>query len=665
MRFPPSILDEIRARLPVSAVVGRRVKLVKSGREWKGLSPFQSEKTPSFYVNDQKGFYHDFSSGKHGDIFRFVMETEGLAFPEVVERLAQEVGIQLPKMQPESVEQEKKRNDLYDVVELAAKFFEAELRRPGGAAARAYIEKRRIEPRTQAEFRFGFAPEGRDNLVRHLRALGITDRQLIDAGLAIEPEDDRAIYDRFRNRVIFPIQDGKGRVVAFGGRVLDPEGKPKYLNSPETELFRKGHLVFNGHRAREAAFKAGTVIATEGYLDAIAVWQAGLRHVVATLGTAFTEEQIATLWRFAPEPIICFDGDKAGVAAANRAIDRIVPALKTGFSFRFAFLPGGQDPDDLIQAKGVEAFAAVTDQAVGLFEALWARETSTADVSSPDRQAMLEKAFRDLTDQIADPLVKRRYEISARTKLNQFFWEKGAGARRPGRGSPREALKLSIAEQAAMAANAPRLIVLERLLLGLCVQFPELAGARAERLATLQFRGAHKAEHFGSVAFERLLSDLLAAIDVGEISGVADLYEALDPFLGDSLDALHGRVDGQRELEFGHRLFEKLPALRNDFDLRIAGAYMDHFMRQLEFREAEDELQLLSTLPADKMTDSAAERLFELKRDIESDRAALALAEHALAEAASGERKSAFGHAPPSAGIAARSTHRPADSPEF
>jgi DNA primase len=661
MRFPPSILDEIRARLPVSAVVGRRVKLVKSGREWKGLSPFQAEKTPSFYVNDQKGFYHDFSSGKHGDIFRFVMETEGLAFPEVVERLAQEVGVNLPKMQPESIEQEKKRTDLYDVVELAAKFFEAELQRPGGAAARAYVEKRRIAPLTQAEFRIGFAPEGRDNLIRHLRALGVTDRQLIDAGLAIEPEDDRAIYDRFRNRVIIPIQDGKGRVVAFGGRVLDPDGKPKYLNSPETELFRKGHLVFNGHRAREAAFKAGTVIATEGYLDAIAVWQAGLRHVVATLGTAFTEEQIATLWRFAPEPIICFDGDKAGVGAANRAIDRILPALKTGFSFRFAFLPGGQDPDDLIRAKGVEAFSAVTEQAMGLFDALWRRETQSADVSTPDRQAMLEKNFRELTDQIADPLVKRRYEISARTKLNQFFWEKGAGARRGGRGSPREALKLSVAASAGFEAAAPRHIAVERLLLGLCVQFPELAEARAERLASLRLRGAHKAEHFGSVSFERLLSDLLTAIESGAIDSVADLYEALDPFLGDALDALHGRVDGQRGLDFGHRLFEALPALRDHADPRFASDCLDHFMRLLEFREAEDELQLLSTLPAEQLTDAAAERLFELKRDIESDRAQLASVEQSLAELASGERKSILGAPSAPSRIAAR----PPSLPEF
>ncbi|MFM9974977.1 MAG: DNA primase, partial [Beijerinckiaceae bacterium] len=324
MRFPPSLLDEIRARLPVSVVVGRRVKLVKSGREYKGLSPFQAEKTPSFYVNDQKGFYHCFSSGKHGDIFRFVTETEGLPFPEAVERLANEAGVALPKATPEAFEQEKKRRDLYDVMELAAKFFEAQLQKPVGAEARAYLAKRQFTERTQAEFRMGFAPESRDALMSYLRAQGVSDQQMLDAGLLIEPEGDRALYDRFRNRVIIPIQDNQGRVVAFGGRVLDPEGKPKYLNSPETALFKKGFLVFNGHRAREAAFKAGTIIAVEGYLDAIAVWQAGLRHVVATLGTAFTEEQIATLWRYAPEPIICFDGDRAGIAAANRAIDRIL-----------------------------------------------------------------------------------------------------------------------------------------------------------------------------------------------------------------------------------------------------------------------------------------------------------------------------------------------------
>jgi DNA primase len=640
MRFPPSILDEIRARLPVSAVVGRRVKLVKSGREFKGLSPFQPEKTPSFYVNDQKGFYHCFSSGKHGDIFRFVTETEGLPFPEAVERLANEAGVTLPKFAPEAVEQEKKRKDLYDVVELAAKFFEAQLQKPVGAAARTYLAKRQFTDRTQAEFRMGFAPESRDALLIHLRGHNVSDQQMIDAGLVIEPDGDRALYDRFRNRVIIPIQDGQGRVVAFGGRVLDPEGKPKYLNSPETALFKKGFLVFNGHRAREAAFKAGTVIATEGYLDAIAVWQAGMRHVVATLGTAFTEEQIATLWRFAPEPVICFDGDKAGVAAANRAIDRILPALKTGFSFRFAILPQGQDPDDLIRTKGVDAFAAVTAKASGLWDALWQRETAHFDAGSPDRQAMLEKTFKDLIAQIGDPLVRRRYELSMRFRLNQFFWEQGGGKRsgkpgfKGGRNGPREQVKLSPGSEAALGAAAPKFIALERIFLGLCIHYPDLTERHRERIAGLKLRGDFKSDVHGTTTYDTFLSDVLRVIDEYEGPEQTEFYNLLDPYFMECLDFMHGREDQQRGLIWGHRLVEGFPVLKALPDEGFVERCFDHFIRMLEFREAEDELAALTTTPGDQLTDAWAERLMQLKRDIEMDRATLDSVEQELAEAA-------------------------------
>ncbi len=653
MRFPPSLLDDIRARLPVSVVVGRRVKLVKSGREWKGLSPFQQEKTPSFYVNDQKGFYHCFSSGKHGDIFRFVSETEGLSFPEAVERLAAEAGVALPTVTPEAEAQEKKRKDLYDVVELAAKFFEAQLQKPVGSEARAYLARRGIAERTQAEFRIGFAPESREALMTHLRGHGVTDRQMIEAGLVIEPEDrGRALYDRFRNRVIIPIQDMKGRVVAFGGRVLDPEAKPKYLNSPETPLFHKGHIVFNGHRAREAAFKSGTVIATEGYLDAIAVWQAGLRHVVATLGTAFTEEQIATLWRFAPEPVICFDGDKAGVAAANRAIDRILPALKTGFSFRFAFLPEGQDPDDLIRARGLDAFIETTAKAVGLWEALWSRETAHADISTPERQAMLEKAVNDLVAQIADPLVRRRYELTARFRLNQFFWEK-TGPRSRGRSprraggrdgtGPRETIRLSPGG-AAMGGAAPKYISVERIFLGLCIHFPDLAERHRERIAGLRLRGELRSDLYGVTPYDAFLGDALRLIDEtgagheggpGEDRRAQDAFESLmEPAFMEGLEILHGREDERRGLVWGHRLMEEFPVLKTKPDSAFVERCFDHFIRLLEFREAEDELAALSSTPAEQLTDAWAERLFQLKRDIEADRAALDLVEQELAEMA-------------------------------
>lgn len=668
MRFPPSVLDEIRARLPVSAVVGRRVKLVKSGREWKGLSPFQAEKTPSFYVNDQKGFYHCFSSGKHGDIFRFLTETEGLSFPETVERLAQEAGVALPKLAPEAVEQEKKRKDLYDVMEIAAKFFEAQLQKPVGAAARAYLAKRQFSDRTQAEFRIGFAPDGRDQLLSHLRAQGVTDRQMIDAGLVIEPDDNRGLYDRFRNRVIIPIQDGQARVVAFGGRVLDPEAKPKYLNSPETALFKKGYLVFNGHRAREAAFKAGTVIATEGYLDAIAVWQAGMRHVVATLGTAFTEEQIATLWRYAPEPIICFDGDKAGIGAANRAIDRILPALKTGYSFRFAILPGGQDPDDLIKAKGIDALAEVTAKAIGLWDALWQRETEGVDARTPDRQAMLEKSFRDLIGQIGDPLVRRRYELSVRFRLNQYFWEQGGGRRGPKKGGKggvnREPLRLSANGQ-NLSAHAPRYGSVERIFLGLCIHFPDLTERHRERIATLKLRGDFKSDIHGTTTYDRFLTDILRVIDEYQGPEQTEFYNLLDPYFMECLDFMHGREDQRRGLLWGHRIIDAFPVLKAAPDEAFMERCFDHFIRLLEFREAEDEVTALSTTPAEQLTDAWAERLIQLKRDIEADRAVLDTTEQELAEAAAGLGQKPVGLAGLTFANASRSARSLETPPEF
>jgi DNA primase len=637
MRFPPSILDDIRARLPVSVVVGRRVKLIKSGREYKGLSPFQAEKTPSFYVNDQKGFYHCFSSGKHGDIFRFVTETEGLPFPEAVERLANEAGVTLPKATPEAMEQEKKRRDLYDVMELATKFFEAQLQRPVGAEARAYLDKRQFKARTQAEFRMGFAPESRDALLNHLRSHAVSDRQIIDCGLVIEPDDERGLYDRFRNRVIIPIQDIQGRVVAFGGRVLDPEGKPKYLNSPETLLFKKGFLVFNGHRAREAAFKAGTVIATEGYLDAIAVWQAGIRHVVATLGTAFTEEQIATLWRFAPEPIICFDGDKAGAGAANRAIDRILPILKTGFSFRFAFLPSGQDPDDLIRGKGVEAFSAVTAKASGLWDALWHRETSGYDARSPDRQAVLEKSLRDLIAQIGDPLVKRRYELSVRFRLNQFFWQQGGGKKtiKGNKGPGREPIKLSREGEAGSGREAPKYLSVEHIFLGLCIHYPDLTERHRDRISALRLRGTFKSEVHGSTSYDTFLADVMRVIGEYDNPELAEFYALLDPYFMECLDSMHGRADQHKGLVWGHRLIAAFPVLRLQPDEGFIERCYDHFIRMLEFREAETELAALLGAPAEMLTDEWAERLVLLKRDIETDRASIDIMERDLAEAAS------------------------------
>ncbi len=357
MRFPDSFLDEIRARLPASAVVGRRVKLKKQGREFAGLSPFNAEKTPSFFVNDAKGKWFDFSAGKNGDIFTFLMETEGLSFPEAVERLAGEAGVPMPARDLREEQREKERATLHDVMELATQFFEAALQSRAGAAARGYLNGRDIGPDLQRRFRIGYAPPDRAALKEHLAGKGIPQDQMIAAGLLVSGDDIPVSFDRFRDRVIFPITDFRGRIVAFGGRALSADVPAKYLNSPETELFHKGSLLYNGADARHAAHDAGTVIAVEGYVDVIRMVAAGFAHTVAPLGTALTERQLQILWRMADEPILCFDGDKAGMRAAHRAADLALPLLQPGKSLRFALLPPGQDPDDLIRAAGARRHA--------------------------------------------------------------------------------------------------------------------------------------------------------------------------------------------------------------------------------------------------------------------------------------------------------------------
>ena len=372
MRFSPQFLDELRARLPASEVVGRRVKLRKAGREWKGLSPFNKEKTPSFFVNDQKAMWFDFSSGKNGNIFDFVMQTEGVSFPEAVERLAAQAGVPLPVMTREAQAHEEHRKTLHDIVELAAKFFEANLASRAGARGRGYLADRGLTPATQLKFRLGYASAEQYALKEHLGAAKIPVEDMVEAGLLVAGEDIAVPYDRFRDRVMFPISDWRGRVIAFGGRALEKDVSAKYLNSPETPLFHKGATLYNIAAARAAAHNAGKsgadnlsgrVIAVEGYIDVIAMVTAGYEATVAPLGTALTADQLALMWRMADEPILCFDGDAAGRRAAYRALDLALPLVKPGKSFKFASLPDGQDPDDLVRSGGREAIEDVLNAA--------------------------------------------------------------------------------------------------------------------------------------------------------------------------------------------------------------------------------------------------------------------------------------------------------------
>jgi DNA primase len=424
MRFPPQFLDELRARLPVSDVVGRRVKLKKSGREWKGLSPFNKERTPSFYVNDQKAFYHDFSSGKHGDIFGFVMDTEGVTFPEAVERLAAMAGLSVPKMSEEAEAQEHRRRTLHDISELAAKFFETTLASRAGAKARGYLADRGLDPATQLKFRIGYAPAERFALKEHLGSHNISPEDMIEAGLLVAGDDIPLPYDRFRDRVIFPIADLTGRIIAFGGRALDKDAPAKYLNSPETPLFHKGRMLYNGAPARKAAHQGAPVIAVEGYVDVIAMVTAGYEAAVAPLGTALTEDQLALLWKMADEPMLCFDGDAAGRRAAYRAVDLALPHLKPGKSLRLASLPQGHDPDDLVRSGGAGAIADVLAMARPLADVLWAREMEGGRFDTPERRAGLEARINELTSAIGDESVRRYYR--------QDLWQRLRNLTRPG-----------------------------------------------------------------------------------------------------------------------------------------------------------------------------------------------------------------------------------------
>ena len=505
MRFPPAFLDEIRARLPVSEVVGRRVKLKKQGREFAGLSPFNAEKTPSFFVNDQKGFYHCFSSGKHGDVFDFLMETEGSSFGEAVERLAGMAGLALPQETPEAAAREQRRRTLFEVMALAARHFEETLQSRLGARARGYLADRELGPAAQKRFGLGYAAGERFHLKEALGKQGVSVADMVEAGLLIAGDDIPVPYDRFRDRVMFPITDLKGRVVAFGGRALEKDVPAKYLNSPETPLFHKGSLLYNGFSARAAAQKGERVIAVEGYVDVIAMAEAGFAAAVAPLGTALTEEQLQLLWRMSDEPLLLFDGDKAGRRAAHRAIDLALPHLKAGRSLSFAALPEGQDPDDLIRRSGREAMEQVLAQARPLAAELWARESEAASLDTPERRAALEARLNEVAGAIADETVRKHYRADLFARFNALVspqdrgradgrrgarregWQPGLGRRGPPAPPPLAPRGPEIGRSALVRGPMAALPRNEALLLFCLINHPFLLDEEGEEVAGLPF----------------------------------------------------------------------------------------------------------------------------------------------------------------------------------
>ncbi|WP_419905753.1 DNA primase [Kiloniella sp.] len=417
MSFTPEFLDELRARVPVSGVVGRKVKLIKRGREFSGLCPFHNEKSPSFTVNDDKGFYHCFGCGAHGDVITFVTETEGLSFPESVERLADQAGLEVPKASKEEAERSQKRASLYDVMEEVARWFEEQLAGSGGKEAREYIDRRGLRAETVSRFRLGLAPAQRGLLRKAMNARGVDDQQLIDVGVIKQNQDNGRsdgpkrdeFWEYFNHRLMFPITDRRGRIIAFGGRALG-DSKAKYLNSPETILFHKGKVLYNLANARQAAHDMGEVIVTEGYMDVIALSQAGFPASVAPLGTAVTEDQIQELWRMVSEPTLCLDGDTAGIRAAFRVVDRALPIIQPGKSLKFTTLPEGEDPDSLIQTQGSATMREYLTKARPLSEMLWKKTTEGVDIETPERRAALKADLRKQVGVITDKDLKFEYQ---------------------------------------------------------------------------------------------------------------------------------------------------------------------------------------------------------------------------------------------------------------
>ena len=407
MALPPNFLDELRARTPLPALIGRKTRVTKSGRQWKACCPFHGEKTPSFYIYDDH--FHCFGCGAHGDAIRFLTDSRGLPFMDAVKELAAGAGMEVPAPDPRSRERAERQATLHDVMAAAQAWFAEQLDGIDGAEARAYCQRRGIGAGAIKRFGIGFAPDRRQGLRKALAAHG--DEKLIEGGLLIHVEEKEP-YDRFRGRLMIPIRDARGRCIAFGGRSLDPNARAKYLNSPETPLFDKGRNLYNLGPARSAVAKGQPLVVAEGYMDVIALVRAGVEGAVAPLGTAITEEQLRLMWRVAPEPVIALDGDAAGLRAAMRLIDMALPLAGPGQALRFALLPSGQDPDDLIRAGGAGAIRAVLDQAQPLVDLLWRRETEGRVFDSPERRAALDKAL-DRAEQIARTLRLDDGDLSA------------------------------------------------------------------------------------------------------------------------------------------------------------------------------------------------------------------------------------------------------------
>lgn len=470
MSLTPQWLDELRTRVSLSALIGRSVRVQKAGREFKACCPFHNEKTPSFTINDEKGFYHCFGCGAHGDAFAFIMRAEGGGFMEAVERLAGEAGLEIPKPTPEAAARDRRARDLHGVLQAAEAAYARRLRSPEGAEGLAYLRRRGLTEETITRFGLGWSGAGRGALLAELREEGIDQRQLIEAGLMQERDEGRVV-DLFFNRVMFPIRDRRGRTISFGGRILG-DGQPKYVNGPETVLFSKRRNLYGLDLAREGVFRGARLLVAEGYMDVIALHQAGFTGAVAPLGTALTEEQFQALWQVSPEPVLCLDGDAAGQRAAARAAEVAMPLLTPDQTLRFVTLPAGEDPDTLIRQKGARGFQALLDAAQPLSEAVFGLIVGGKLPEAPEARAALRNRLSGIAGSIPDKALASEFRSDF---LNRFF----GLSRSPGkRAAPRH--PRPVADPEGIQAERARII------LAICIHQPEILRDAEEPLALLE-----------------------------------------------------------------------------------------------------------------------------------------------------------------------------------
>lgn len=583
MALPSGFLDELRSRVSITQVVGRVVswdmRKSNAGRgDYWAPCPFHQEKTASFHVDERKGYYYCFGCQAKGDVIGFLRETGNMTFMEAVAQLAREAGMALPDRDPAAQARDDRRTRLAEVMEAAVRFYRLQLATAAGSEARAYLARRGLSPEAQARHGLGYAPAARTALWAHLTAAGTPREMILEAGLCAEPEGGGTPYDRFRDRILFPIRDLRGRAIALGGRAMDPNARAKYLNSPQTALFDKGRSLYNHAPAREAVGKGAALVVAEGYMDVIALVEAGFGGAVAPLGTAITEDQLQLIWRLHPEPVIALDGDKAGLRAAMRLIDLALPLIGAGRSLRFALLPAGQDPDDLIRAEGAGAMGALIEGALPLVDLLWRRETEGRTLDSPERRAALEQALKQAVERIADPALRRHYDQALRERLRALLRGPAPFSPRPARGTrpwrpggwsppPQPLADTRSSVVAGADAEATR-HMREAVILATLIRVPALLAERPELLEDRAFRGA------GHGAIAAALLRAQAAGQEGGLEGGA-LAAAIAADLGaGALDRL-----------FAQAHVRLAPSVRDPSDLERARLCLDEELAKIEAQD--------------------------------------------------------------------------------